>query len=159
MIKHSIPAVYNQKSKILILGSFPSVKSRDTEFFYGHPQNRFWKILMHLFDVKELSTNEEKRNFLLKHKIALWDVIEVCDITNSDDSTIRNVKVNDLTKILSIANIEKIYINGNKAGQLYKKYIAPQVKIEYEILPSTSSANARCSFESLIEKWSVILKQ
>ncbi len=127
-------------------------------FFYGHPQNRFWKLLAALFETDLPETIEEKKAFLIKHHIAVWDVIASCDIIGSSDSTITNVIANDLTPILETANIQTIYVNGAKAFELYKKYIFPVTKKEAVKLPSTSPANAAYSLEKLKSEWSRILK-
>ena len=158
MIEHSIKPVFNKESKILILGSFPSVKSRECQFFYGHPQNRFWKVLAKVFDKEVPVTVEEKRIFLLEHGIAVWDVIQLCDIEGSSDSSIKNVTANDLSEILSCAEIRQIFVNGKKAEQYYKKYIEKQVNRKAICLPSTSPANAAWSLERLTEAWKQILK-
>ena len=157
-IEHPIKPIYDKNSRILILGSFPSVKSREQMFFYGHPQNRFWKLLAALFETDLPETIEEKKAFLIKHHIAVWDVIASCDIIGSSDSTITNVIANDLSPILETANIQTIYVNGAKAFELYKKYIFPVTKKEAVKLPSTSPANAAYSLEKLKSEWSRILK-
>lgn len=153
MIEHPIEPIYNVTSKILILGSFPSVKSREEGFFYGHPQNRFWKVVSAVFQTETPATVEEKKDFLLKHHIAVWDVIQSCDITGSSDSSIKNVVVNDLNRILERADIKKIFVNGKKAEQLYKKYLQEKLGKEAICLPSTSPANAVWSLERLVEAW------
>ena len=136
MLTHPIEPIYDKNSKILILGSFPSVKSREEGFFYGHPQNRFWKVIAEIFgnnlpnEKFKLSTIEEKKQFLLENNIAVWDVIKSCDIEGSSDSSIKNVVPNDLSIILEVADIEKIIVNGKKAEQLYKKYIYTQINVE-----------------------------
>lgn len=154
MIQHPIEPIYDKNSKILILGSFPSVKSREEGFFYGHPQNRFWRVLSAVYKVETLLTIEEKKKFLLENHIAVWDVIQSCDIVGSSDSSIKNVVPNDLQKILNEALIDKIFVNGKKAEQLYKKYIQLEIGREAICLPSTSPANAAWSLENLVEKWS-----
>ena len=153
---HPIPPIFDRNSKILILGSFPSVKSREGHFFYHHPQNRFWKTLAGVLDVPAPDTIDEKKAFLLSHRIALWDVIASCDIEGSSDSSIKNVTPTDLNQILNHCRIRQIYANGNKAGALYKKYQQPLTGREILVLPSTSPANAAWSLERLYEKWSVI---
>lgn len=155
-IIHPIPPIYNKDSKILILGSFPSVKSREGEFFYHHPQNRFWKVISTIFEEPHPSTIEEKRELLINHHIAVWDVIQSCEITGSADSSIKDVIPNDLTRILDTAEIRMIFTNGNASTKLYKKYILPITGIESRGLPSTSPANAGCSVEKLIEAWSYL---
>ena len=118
-ITHEFGPVYNEKSKILILGSFPSVKSREIQFYYGHPQNRFWKVLAHILDEEVPQTIDEKKALLLENQIALWDVIESCSIIGSSDTSIKDVVVNDFSKILAESEIEKIFVNGTKAYELY----------------------------------------
>ena len=153
MIQHPIAPVYDETSRILVLGSFPSVKSRETGFFYGHPQNRFWKVMAAVCDCSVPVTVEEKKAFLIKNHIAVWDVISSCDITGSSDSSIRNVVPNDLTVILEHAPIEKIFANGKKAETLYQKFIQPDINRKAVCLPSTSPANAAWSLERLIAEW------
>lgn len=156
---HSFEPIYNNESKILILGSFPSVKSRENNFYYAHPQNRFWKVLSALLKCDVPKTAEEKKIMLLENKIAIWDVVKSCEITNSDDSTIKSVTVNDISVILSKANITGIYANGKTSEKLYNRYIKKNTKKKIISLPSTSTANAACSLEKLIDKWSVILDE
>ena len=158
-INHIFQPVYNQKSKILILGTFPSVKSRENHFYYGHPQNRFWKLIAGLTKRELPADIEEKKKLLLENRIALWDVIQSCSITGSGDASIRDVVPNDFTEILRESEIEKIYANGNKAYELYMKYVYPHTKREIEKLPSTSPANAGYSLDRLEEKWKVILSE
>ena len=155
-IEHPIAPVYNHESRILILGSFPSVKSRENQFFYGHPQNRFWKVLAQVFLDEVPQTIPEKKDFLFRQKVAVWDVIASCEIEGSSDSSIRNVVANDLRDILDTADIKQIYVNGKKAEQLYRKYIEPQTGRTAICLPSTSPANAAWSVERLVDAWSVI---
>jgi len=157
MPEHNIKPVYDDQSKILILGSFPSVKSREGKFFYHHPQNRFWKIMENLFNVK-CESIDDKKNFLLKYHIALWDVIESCDIVGSSDSSIKNVKVNDIKKLIDKSEIKTIFVNGKKSYQLYNKYCLNETKIEAILLPSTSPANAMYTLDKLILSWKQILK-
>ena len=153
---HNIPPVFDKDSRILILGSFPSVKSREEEFFYGHPQNRFWKVTAAVFGCETPATVSEKKRFLLKNRIALWDVIDSCDIENSADSTIRNAVPNNLEIILKEAEIERIFVNGKTAEKYYKKYILPLIGRQAVCLPSTSPANAAKSLGDLVESWKVI---
>lgn len=153
---HNIDPVYDSQSRILILGSFPSVKSREQQFFYGHKQNRFWRVMAQVLDCGVPEDIPQKRAMLLTHHIALWDVIASCEITGSSDSSIRNVQPNDLSHILSEADILAIYTNGSKSYQLYQRYIFPQNGREAYLLPSTSPANAGYSLERLVEAWSVI---
>ncbi len=158
-IVHSFEPVYDKASEILILGTLPSVKSRENNFYYGHKQNRFWKVLATLLKEPVPDTIEEKKAMLLAHRIALWDVIQSCDIKGSSDSSIKNVQPTDIGMILEKTNITRIYANGNKAGQLYKRYQFPVTGIEAMVLPSTSPANAVWSLERLCEAWHVILEQ
>lgn len=156
MIKHPIPPVYDRDSRILILGSFPSVKSRETAFYYGHPQNRFWKVLSAIFEEDVPKTNEEKREFLIRNHVALWDVIGSCDIEGSADSSIRNVSANDLDVILDRADIREIFVNGKTAYKYYQMYSEKKTGRPAECLPSTSPANAAWTVDRLIESWSRI---
>lgn len=153
MIQHPIKPIYSPDSEILILGSFPSVKSREEGFFYGHPQNRFWRVLAIIFAQEIPKSIEQKKNFLYNNKVAVWDVIGSCDIIGSSDSSIRNVVPNDLREILEQADIKQIYVNGKTAKQLYDKYIFPQIKREAICLPSTSPANAAWNLERLVGEW------
>ena len=157
-IVHSFEPVYDKASEILILGTLPSVKSRENNFYYGHKQNRFWKVLATLLKEPVPDTIEEKKAMLLVHRIALWDVIQSCDIKGSSDSSIKNVQPTDIGMILEKKNVTQIYANGNKAGQLYKRYQFPVTGIEATVLPSTSPANAAWSFDRLCEAWRVILE-
>ena len=156
MLQHPFPPLYDKNSKVLILGSFPSVKSREQNFFYGHPQNRFWKVVSAVMGTNIPVTNEGKRNFLHNNHIALWDVIASCDITGSSDSSIKNVVANDLTTILENADIKQIFVNGKTAEKYYNKYIRDTIKRDAICLPSTSPANAGWSVEKLVDAWGVI---
>ena len=153
---HPIKPVYDENSKVLILGSFPSQKSRKQMFFYGHKQNRFWKVLSVVLGCSTPETVDEKRQMLLEHNIALWDVIASCDIIRSSDSSIRNVVPNDLNEILLAADIKSIYVNGKTAERFYKKYIRDKICKDAVCLPSTSPANASWSIERLVDAWKVI---
>ena len=157
-IVHPFPPICNAESRILILGTLPSVKSRENAFYYGHPRNRFWQVLSRLFLESIPETDEQKTDFLLYHHIALWDVVQSCDIRCSSDSSIKNAVPTDLKQILRSAPIQRIYANGGKAAQLYQKYQYPSTRREIIPLPSTSPANASWSLERLTEAWSVILK-
>lgn len=156
MPHHPIEPVYDHSSRLLVLGSFPSVKSREQGFFYGHPQNRFWKVTSAVFACDEPKTIEEKRSFLLANGIALWDVIASCDIEGSSDSSIKNVVPNDLSRILSYAQITQIFVNGKTAQKYYNKYLRDVLGRDAICLPSTSPANAAWSAERLIREWSVL---
>ncbi len=157
LLQHEFPPVYDTCSRILILGSFPSVKSRETRFFYGHPQNRFWKVLAAVTEDDVPQTVPQKKAFLLRHGIALWDVIAECEIMGSSDSSIRNAVPVDLSLILEKAPIQSIYTNGNKAYELYQRYLYPATARACKKLPSTSPANAAYSLEKLIDCWSCII--
>ena len=157
-ITHPIPPVYDSHSEVLILGSFPSVKSREASFFCGHPQNRFWRVLADVYGESVPVTVEEKTALLLHRHIALWDVISSCTIAGSSDSSIRNVVPNDLHPILETSGLQRIFVNGKTAARLYKKYIEPEMGIPAVCLPSTSPANAAWSLEKLVEAWNVIRK-
>lgn len=156
MLNHPFPPLYDENSKVLILGSFPSVKSREQNFFYGHPQNRFWKVVSAVMDTDTPVTIEGKSNFLHENHIALWDVIASCDITGSSDSSIKNVVANDLKDIFKNADIRQIFVNGKTAEKYYNKYIRNTIGREAVCLPSTSPANAGWRVEKLVDAWSVI---
>ncbi len=157
VIHHPFPPLYDAHSEILILGSFPSVKSREQQFFYGHPQNRFWRVTAAVCGDATPVTIDEKRAFLLRHHIALWDVIASCEITGSSDSSIRNAVPNDLTPILAAADIRQIYVNGGTAAKYYDRYQKPVLHRDAIRLPSTSPANAAWNLARLIEAWSIII--
>ena len=156
MLTHPIPPVFDGHSRVLILGSFPSVKSREEGFFYGHPQNRFWRVLAAVFDAPVPGTVPEKRAFLLSHGIALWDVIGSCEITGSADSSIRNVVPNDLRTVVDVSPIGRIFVNGRTAAKYYERYILPVLGREAVVLPSTSPANAAWSPERLVAAWQAV---
>ncbi len=156
-VTHEFGPVYDKNSKILILGSLPSVKSRQQQFYYGHPQNRFWKVLSAALGESIGGSIDEKKRIMLKNHIALWDVIQSCDIIGSSDSSIKNVKENDISVILDAADIKAIFLNGAKAYELFKKYCGgiedrnePPAILK---LPSTSPANAAWKTQQLIEAW------
>ena len=152
-VDHPFPPLYDKDSNILILGSFPSVKSREQQFFYGHPQNRFWKVIAAVFHEKVPATIPEKKALLHAHHIALWDVIQSCDIEGSSDASITNVVANDLSEILKKAPIQRILVNGRTAEKYYRKYTEQQTQRKAICLPSTSPANAAWSVERLVEAW------
>lgn len=155
-IHHPFPPLYDADSRILILGSFPSVKSREQKFFYGHPQNRFWRVTSTVFGCEVPETVEEKKLFLYSNHIALWDVIASCEITGSSDSSIKNVIANDLEPILSGSRVDRIFVNGRAAERFYIKYTRDTLGRDAIYLPSTSPANAAWSIERLAAEWSVI---
>ncbi|HBA62316.1 MAG TPA: DNA-deoxyinosine glycosylase [Lachnospiraceae bacterium] len=155
-VYHTIEPVYDTHSRILILGSFPSVKSRESKFFYGHPRNRFWSVLAAVVSDSLPSSIEEKKAFLLRNHIAVWDVIASCEIKGSSDSSIRNVVPNQLNRILLTAPIAQIYCNGATSHKLYQRYCEAETGRSAIRLPSTSPANAACSPEKLTESWKII---
>ena len=150
---HEFEPVYNEESKILILGTFPSVKSREQGFYYGHPQNRFWKLLAQICQCPVPESIEAKKKMLLDNHIAIWDVIASCKIVGSSDSSIKDVVPTDLSRILEAAPIERIYANGATAAKLYEKYQKDRTSREIIKLPSTSPANAAWNMERLYEAW------
>lgn len=150
---HPIKPIYNEKSKILILGSFPSVKSREECFFYAHPANRFWRVIAKICGEEAPKTIEEKTKLILENNFAVWDVIHSCEIVGSSDSSIKNVQPNDLTPIINNSEIKHIFVNGKKAEALYNKYLREKTGIDCVVLPSTSPANAAWSEERLAEYW------
>ena len=154
LVKHTLKPIFNENSKILILGSIPSVKSRKNNFYYANKQNRFWNIINILFN-QNLITNKEKEKFLLNNNIALFDVIQECDINGSSDSSIKNIKVNNIEKIINESKIKYIFLTGKTAYNLYKKYFN-NLNIEYYYLPSPSSANASYSLNILVKEYSII---
>ncbi|MDD2960030.1 MAG: DNA-deoxyinosine glycosylase [Lachnospiraceae bacterium] len=155
-IQHEFQPVFDTGSQILILGTFPSVKSREQNFYYGHPQNRFWKVLARLTGERVPGTIDEKKEMLLKHGIAIWDVIASCDIVGSSDSSIKNVVPSNLHQVLDQCSIKQIYANGNTAKKLFEKYQKADCGRDIIGLPSTSPANAAFQIERLLESWRVI---
>lgn len=155
-IVHPFPPLFDRNSSVLILGSFPSVKSREQNFFYGHPQNRFWKLISLLFDEEIPQSIDEKKRLILKHNLALWDVIHSCTVTGSSDSSIKDVVPNDLSVILQNSRVDRIFANGALSRKMYMKYIFPKTGIEAVKLPSTSPANAAFSLDRLAESWKIV---
>ena len=156
MVLHNIPPLYCEKSETLILGSFPSVKSREAEFFYGHPQNRFWRVLAGVFSAPVPETVEQKKKLVLENGLALWDVIAECEITGSADTSIKNVKPNNIAGIIEKTAVSRIFVNGKTAEKYYIRYIEKKVGQKAVCLPSTIPANAAWSLDRLIAAWSVI---
>ena len=156
MIQHPFPPLFGPGSDTLILGSFPSVKSREAMFFYGHPQNRFWRVVAALYGDPVPQTIEEKKALILSHRLALWDSIASCEITGSSDASIRNAVPTDLSAILANSSVTRIFCNGAQSYRIYCRYQLPRTGIEAVRLPSTSPANAACSLEKLIEAWRII---
>ncbi len=155
-IIHPLEPIFNKDSKVLILGTMPSIKSRELGFYYMHPQNRFWSVLEIVFNEKIPNDIESKTNFLLTHHIALWDTIKSCTITDSKDSSIKNVKVNNIKKLIKNTNIKYIFTTGKKSYELYNKYIYPQTTIPAILLYSPSPANCAISLASLVENYQII---
>lgn len=155
-IVHTFAPVYDKNSKLLILGSFPSVKSREISFYYGHPRNRFWTLLSALLKQPIPVSIEEKKNLLLSYHIALWDVIQSCEIKGSSDSSIKNVVPNNILSLIEQSSVTHIYANGSKAYSLYEKYCKPDIFLPITRLPSTSPANAAFPLERLIKEWSIL---
>lgn len=153
-VKHTLKPIYNKFSKILILGSIPSTISRETNFYYAHKTNRFWPILSILFNT-ELKTNTDKENFLLNNNIAIFDMIKECDINGSSDSSVKNIKVNNLIPIIKKSNIKYIFCTGKLSYNLYQKYYK-DLNLECFYLPSPSSANATYSLEKLLNEYKII---
>lgn len=156
MIVHPIPPLFDENSKTLILGSFPSVKSREAAFFYGHPQNRFWSVLSQLHGVPKPETVEEKKKLVLENNLALWDVIASCEIVGSSDSSITDVTANDLSIIIENSKVDRIFVNGKTAEKYYNKFTYPKTRIKAICLPSTSPANAAWKLEKLVDAWKII---
>lgn len=156
-IIHNFQPIYDEQSRILMLGTMPSPKSREVGFYYGHPRNRFWKVISDVCGEELPATREAKIAFALRNRIAVWDVLAGCEIRGADDSSIRNPVPNDMSRILETADIRAIYATGTKAWQLYQKYCYPVTGIEAIRLPSTSPANCRMSYEELYREYAVIL--
>ncbi len=156
-LRHGFGPVYDGRSRVLILGSFPSAMSRAQQFYYGHPRNRFWPVLAAVLDEPTPRTVEEKRALALRRGVALWDAIEECDIVGSSDSSIRNAVPTDLPRILRAADIRAVFVNGAAAERVYRRWQRPLTGLEARYLPSTSPANAAWSFARLVEAWKVIL--
>ena len=157
-LAHPFEPLYDEDSRVLILGSFPSVKSREQQFYYGHPQNLFWKVIAALFHQDVPETVARKKDLILSNHLALWDSVASCVITGSSDASIREVRANDLRVILDRSPIRMICCNGKTSWQVYEKYIRPSVGREAVCLPSTSPANAQWTLDRLTEAWSVILR-
>ena len=160
-LEHGFPACYDKDSEILILGSFPSVKSREISFYYGHPQNRFWSVLSEVFEENIGKSIDDKRVFLHDRHIALYDVIDQCDIIGSSDATIKNPVITDIFAILKVTKIRKILLNGKKAGDLFTKYQKAVIEsgIPFLVMPSTSPANAVMRLDDLVRIWKEALSE
>lgn len=158
-IVHTIPPLYAPDSRVLMLGSIPSPKSREVQFFYGHPQNRFWRVLAAVLGEPVPGTIEDKRTLCLSHQIALWDTIAQCDIVGASDASIRNVIPNDIGGLLVKTQIQRIFATGSTSAQFYRRLIEPTTHVPVTALPSTSPANAAWSLERLIDAYRVILDE
>lgn len=156
-MNHPFEPIYDQKSTVLILGTFPSVKSRENGFYYGHPQNRFWKVISALVGSEVPMTNEAKKTFLLNHKIALWDVLQSCEIIGSSDASITQAVPNELLSIIKNTKISLICLNGKKAAALFQSF-NPDCQTEVITPPSTSAANAVMTLDQLTHRWAEVLK-
>ncbi|WP_411336397.1 DNA-deoxyinosine glycosylase [Ruminococcus gauvreauii] len=156
-VQHEFEPVFDERSRILMLGTMPSPRSREVGFYYGHPRNRFWKVMSDVCRAAFPQTKEEKIAFALSHRIAVWDVLSGCEICGADDSSIRNPVPNDMSLILERADIQAVFATGTKAGALYRKYCQEETGIPVTVLPSTSPANCRTSYEQLYEAYRVIL--
>lgn len=159
MIDHPFPPVVDENCRFLILGSFPSVKSREDGFFYGHPQNRFWRMLAAVYDEDVPNEIAAKKALLLRHNLALWDVIASCEITGSSDASVKNAIPVDIAQVTEVAPIHRVICNGSLSGKLYQRYLQPITRIEAIVLPSTSPANAAWSLNRLIDAWRCVLLQ
>lgn len=155
-VKHEFEPVFDKDSKVLILGTIPSPKSREQGFYYGHPRNRFWKILAQVFDEAEPVTIEEKKALALRHHIAIWDVLACCDIQGAEDASIKNPVPNDMNRIFEHANIRAVFTTGTKATALYRKYCEAEGHMPCIGLPSTSPANCRMKDEELKKQYEQI---
>ena len=154
---HTFEPVFASNSRILVLGTCPSVKSRESGFYYGHPQNRFWRVMAKLLSQPVPCSIEEKKQLLIQNRVALWDVAASCEIEGSSDSSMTRVVHNDIPKLLSESEITHVFANGKKAAQLYNRLIYPVTELEIVTLPSKSPANAAWSLDRLIDAWRVIL--
>lgn len=157
-IIHTFKPVFNEQSRVLILGTIPSPKSRENGFYYSHPQNRFWRVMSDISGDSLPCSITEKTDFLLNNHIALWDVLSECDILGADDSSIKNPLPNDLSIILNNADIKAVFCTGKRAHSLYAKLCEPNTKLTATYLPSTSPANCAVSYEKLLNEYSAVLK-
>ena len=153
---HLIAPVWNENARILILGSFPSVRSREAGFYYAHPQNRFWPLMARLYEEPVPQTTEERRTFALRHGIALWDSIQSCVITGSSDASIREATPNDIAGLISQTGIERIFCNGQQSYRVFSRYCASDCPLPAIPLPSTSPANAAWTMDKLAQAWQII---
>ena len=157
-VTHEFGPFYNCNSRVLILGSIPSPKSREQGFYYGHPRNRFWTVMADILEEEFPETVDDRKALLAQHKIALWDVLASCEIKGADDSSIRNPKANNLKMIIDASEVRAVFATGKKAEALYNRYCRSSCGIDIICLPSTSPANCGCSYERLRDEYSRILK-
>ncbi len=157
LVIHNIDPVFDAQSRVLILGTMPSPKSREVGFYYGHPQNRFWRVIAELFDETPAQSISEKCDMLLRHHIALWDVLASCEIEGASDASIRNARPNDLSRIFQAADIQAVFATGTRATKLYRQLCEPSTGMPCVALPSTSAANARMDFDALAKAYRVLL--
>ncbi len=157
-VAHPLPPIYDEHSRVLVLGSFPSVRSREERFYYAHPQNRFWKVLSTLFGERLPQTPEEKTAFLLCHRVALWDSIASCELRGSADSSIRNPLPNDLSPLFAVCPDLRVFTNGKTSDACYRRYLLPRTGVTAVCLPSTSPANASWTLPRLCEAWKILLE-
>lgn len=156
LVVHPLEPLFDERSRVLMLGSLPSPKSRERQFYYGNPQNRFWPVMAEVLQEELPESNEERAAMLLRHGVALWDVVARCEIAGASDASIRNPVPNDLDRILAVAPIQAIYATGSTAGTLYRRLIEPQLGRPITVLPSTSPANARWRVPALVEAYAQI---
>ena len=157
-IAHPFEPVVSPESRVLILGSFPSVKSREQMFYYGHPQNRFWRVLAEVYGEPVPADIPAKRAFILRHGLALWDVIASCEITGSSDASVKNAVPVDISRVIGVAEIRQVLCNGALSGKLYARHLLPRTGLEALVMPSTSPANAAWTLPRLVDAWGRALK-
>lgn len=157
-VSHEFEPVFDEHSTVLVLGTMPSPKSREQGFYYGHPRNRFWQVMAEVLKEPVPETIPEKKAMLLRHGVAVWDVLKSCDIRGADDGSIRNPVVNDMGRILENAEIKAVFTTGGKAAALYKRYCLPETGIPAAALPSTSPANCTMSYKTLLDNYMSIRK-
>ena len=156
-VRHPLEPVFDQRSRVLLLGTMPSPKSREVGFYYGHPRNRFWRVMAALFDEPVPESREEKTRMLLVHGVALWDVLAECSIEGASDGSISDCVPNDIAGLLEKAPIEAVFCTGSKAAQLYRRHCEPRAHVPCVQLPSTSPANAAMSLDALVQAYRQIL--
>lgn len=158
-ISHGFEPVFDARSRVLVLGSFPSVLSRENRFYYGNPRNRFWRVIADVLGEAEPSADDlvGKRAMLLRHGVALWDVVESCEVRGSSDASIRSVIPSDVARITDVAPIRAVLCNGGTAARLYRRWLEPVTGLPAVTLPSTSPANAAWSLPRLTERWREVL--